>query len=119
MCPSAKTGDAEKSPASRFVQCTSPVRALKHVATPLSVTVYNSSLTTSTDGVSGAPLVADHVTCFSVESPVAPFGSIASSVARSNPVATNNNPSANTGRGTTEYPSPYPTRQISLPSCGL
>src|SRR4029079_1196656 len=114
MRPSANTGEAEKSPASRLVQCTLPVCALKHVATPLSVTVYSSSLTTSTDGVSGAPFVADQVTFFSVTSPVAPLGSIAISVGRSNPVATNNNPFAKTGRGTTEYPSPYPTRQISL-----
>src|SRR4029079_2417060 len=108
MRPSANTGEAEKSPASRLVQCTLPVCALKHVATPLSVTVYSSSLTTSTDEVSGAPFVAVHVTCFSVARPLDLFESIAISVGRSNPVAQNNRPFANTGRGTTEYPSPYP-----------
>src|SRR4051812_15577514 len=107
MRPSANTGEAEKSPANRLVQYTSPVRALKHVATPLSDTVYSSSLTTSIEGVSGAPLDAVHITCLSVASPVAPFGSIASKLGRSKPEATNNSPLAKTGLGTTEYPSPY------------
>src|SRR5215475_8718169 len=109
MRPSANTGDAEKLPPNRCVQSTSPVRELKHVATPLSDTAYSSSPTTSIDGVSGAPFVADHATCVSVASPVAPFGLIAKSVGRSNPEERNNSPLANTGRGTTEYPSPYRT----------
>src|SRR3954468_25084785 len=103
MRPSAKTGDAEKSPANRLVQCTLLVCASKHETTPLSEIMYSSFLIANIDGVSGALFVTVHFTCVSVASPAAPLGSIAKTVGRSKPEATNNSPLANTGRGTTEY----------------
>src|SRR5262249_45734124 len=80
--PSPRIGDAEKPPPRRSFQWTLPVFASKQLATPLSDTAYNSSPSSSSDGVFGAPSFAVQATCVSVTSPL-PSARIAISVGES------------------------------------